>query len=509
MKEITKTRFTTGFTCVRATIYALTRKSKKASQEMKYISDNGQRVHELARKYFDGSVMVTGRTNAARQNNTIRYINAGKEYICEAAFMSDNLFAAVDILHVLPNKHVEVYEVKSATKVEDNFYLDLAFQVYVLEHCGYTVDAAYIMIINSEFIKHGDIDPKKFFIIEDAFDEVKELQEDVDDSVGGIRSVLSGEKKLDETPVFGKYCFKPNECPYWDECKKGIPEDSVFEIKKMSIDKKIGYYYDGVRTMKDLLGIKDLTARFEQQARLQVEKSNKTEVKMNLLMLFLSKLVFPITSLDFETIFDALPLFDGTKPYSHQVTQYSVHVLEEKGGILHHFDYLAEPKGDWRIPLAHELVKVVPEEGSIIVWNDEMESNRLMELADLPGNEDIRNKLLSIKHRIVDLMDIFLKRIVYNRFMEGSYSVKHVLPAFYPDREDLRYDGMPINNGMLATITFSKLLRGEITGDEAATARKNLLTYCELDTYGPFAILDALFHLSNPKSAPLYKRTTG
>ena len=505
MKFLTKTDFTTGFICNRATVNNLTCKQLAAPADMEYVRDNGQSVHELARTYFADSVTVLEKSNVDRLNETIRYINAGKSYICEAAFLSDSLFAAVDILHVLPNKHVEVYEVKYATKIKDIFYLDLAFQVYVLEHCGYIVDAAHLMIVNEEFVKHGDINPREYFVVYEVTDAARNLQQEVKDSVNTIMQVVTGLSKLDEVPEIGEYCFRPYGCPYWHVCSKTLPEDSVFEIVKMKVAKKVEYYYGGVQTMRDLTEVKKLAPRFEQQARLQAEKSDVTEVKMDHLKVFMENLVFPITSLDFETIFDALPVFDGTKPYNHQVTQFSAHVLRERGGNLEHFEYLAEPEGDWRVSLAHELVKVIPESGSVVVWNKGMEYNRLEDLSKLPRNADIKDKILSIMERIVDLMIPFMNRVVYNRFMKGSYSVKKVLPALCPGRKDLNYDGMPINNGMLASMIFSKMLHGEITGIAAAVARKNLLTYCELDTLGPFAIMDAMFRLLDPNATKLYE----
>ena len=502
---ITKTAFTTGYICNRATAYELTCKQMAAPLDMEYVMDNGQAVHDLARTYFADSVTVVGKSNVDKLNETIRYINAGKSYICEAAFLVNHLFAAVDILHLLPNKHVEVFEVKSATKIKDIFYLDLAFQVYVLEHCGYTVDAAHLLFVNKDFVKHGDIDPREYFIDQEVTDEVRNLQQMVEDSTNDISRVVYGSAKMDETPAIGEYCLKPYKCPYWHMCSKVLPEDSIFGVVKMGIAKKVTYHYSGIRTMADLLGVKKLAPRFEQQARLQAEKSDVTEVKMDQLKTFMEKLVFPVSSMDFETEFDAIPTFDGTKPYDHQVTQFSVHVLRKRGEKLEHYEYLADPREDWRVPLAHELVKVIPETGSVVVWNKAMEYNRLDDLSKLPGNADIKDKILSIMERIVDLMVPFMNRVVYNRFMKGSYSVKKVLPALCPGRKDLSYDGMAINNGMLASMIFSRMLHGEIVGVAATIARRNLLTYCELDTFGPFAIMDAMFRLIDPKATKLYE----
>ena len=46
--------------------------------------------------------------------------------------------------------------------MKDVYCLDAAYQKWVLEKCGVKVAGTYIMIINKEFVKHGEIDVKEF-----------------------------------------------------------------------------------------------------------------------------------------------------------------------------------------------------------------------------------------------------------------------------------------------------------------------------------------------------------
>ena len=87
-----------------------------------------------------------------------------------------------------------------------------------------------------------------------------------------------------------------------------------------------------------------------------------------------------------------------------------------------------------------------------------------------------------------DLMVPFKERWYYTPKMKGSYSIKYVLPALVPS---LSYDHLEINNGSLASSTFTSI--HNITNEKKViTTRKNLLEYCKRDTFAMVKILDVL-----------------
>jgi len=72
--------------------------------------------------------------------------------------------------------------------------------------------------------------------------------------------------------------------------------------------------------------------------------------------------------------------------------------------------------------------------------------------------------------------------------MEGSYSIKKVLPVLCPE---LSYKELPIGDGVAAMGAFEKMYT--MTDEkEIFNIRENLLTYCELDTYAMVRILEEL-----------------
>ena len=75
--------------------------------------------------------------------------------------------------------------------------------------------------------------------------------------------------------------------------------------------------------------------------------------------------------------------------------------------------------------------------------------------------------------------------------MQGSYSIKSVLPALYPEDTELDYNTLDdIHNGYEASAAFAELQNHE--PEDISVIRENLLRYCCLDTLAMIKIMDKL-----------------
>ena len=75
--------------------------------------------------------------------------------------------------------------------------------------------------------------------------------------------------------------------------------------------------------------------------------------------------------------------------------------------------------------------------------------------------------------------------------MGGSFSIKSVLPALFPDDPALNYHNLEqIHNGGEAMSIFPKIK--DMTPEDAEKTRYNLLKYCELDTYAMVKVWEKL-----------------
>ena len=99
--------------------------------------------------------------------NTRKCIESETEVICEAAFQYAGTYCAVDILKK-DNSGYAIYEVKSSTDGDKEVYAqDIAFQKYILTHCGIEVTGTYLISINSDYVLDGELDIHRLFQIQD------------------------------------------------------------------------------------------------------------------------------------------------------------------------------------------------------------------------------------------------------------------------------------------------------------------------------------------------------
>ena len=275
-------------------------------------------------------------------------------------------------------------------------------------------------------------------------------------------------------------CNKPYPCSFWKYCSKNLPTPSVFNLYRMPFSKKIEYYKDGIISYEDLQGSGKI-ANEKQIRQIQYHLEEKgTYIEKDNIQSFLDTLSYPIYFLDFETMQPVIPVYVGTKPYAQIPFQYSLHYIEHEGGELKHKEFLAESGTDPRRALAEQLCADIPMGVCVTAYNKAFECTRLKELA--ATYPDLADHLLSIEANIIDLLVPFQSGYYYNRAMGGSFSIKSVLPAMFPNDPELDYHNLEgVHNGSEAMTLFPKIK--DMPLEEQTAARHNLLKYCELDTY--------------------------
>jgi hypothetical protein len=82
----------------------------------------------------------------------------------------------------------------------------------------------------------------------------------------------------------------------------------------------------------------------------------------------------------------------------------------------------------------------------------------------------------------------FRRKYFYKPEMNGSYSLKAVLPALVPD---LSYSDLEIQEGGSASLAYESLY-DDADPESIAKKRENLLNYCQLDTLSMVRILELL-----------------
>lgn len=448
--------------------------------------ESGNQVGDLAMGLFGEFVEVPFGNLSEMIKETQKLIENGIKTIAEASFSFNGNFCSIDVLKNLGNKQVEIHEVKSSSSVKEIHYDDIAFQVYVLTMLGYDVIKACIVHIDTSYVRLGELEIDKLFKIEDVTTIAIEKQEEVKIYVDGLPAYVAQQEEPNEE--IGYHCFEPYTCPFFSYCTKELPKPNVFDLAGVRLTKKLLCYNEGFTDFGELWAFEDWTPA--QLMQIEHEFFNYPEhIDKPKIIEFLMQLSYPIYFLDFESYQPAIPQFDNSKPYEQIVFQYSLHYIEHKHGELKHKAFLAYPGTDPRRELAEQLCKDIPMNVCVTAYNRTFERTRIKELAKL--YPDLREHLLNIHDNIIDLMVPFQKKHYYNKAMQGSYSIKYVLPALYPNIPELNYHNLEeVHNGAEASATFLKM--STMTKDEIEKHRKHLLEYCKLDTLAMVKIWEKL-----------------
>ncbi len=448
--------------------------------------ETGNQVGDLAMGLFGDFVEVPFGNLSEMIKTTREFILTGEKVIAEASFSFEGAFCSVDILKNLGDNQVEIYEVKSSSSVKEIHYDDIAFQYYVLTNLGYKVLKACIIHINTSYVRKGELELDKLFKIEDVTSTAEEKQGEVKIYVEGLPAYVAQPEEPDEQ--IGYQCFDPYACPFFAHCTKDLPKPNVFDLAGVRLTKKLLCYYDGFTEFGELWAFEDWKPA--QQMQLEHEFLNlPPHIDKVRIIEFLSQLFYPIYFLDFESYQPAIPQFDHSKPYEQIVFQYSLHYIEHKYGELKHKAFLAYPGKDPRRELAEQLCKDIPMDVCVTAYNKAFERTRLKELAEL--YPDLREHLMNIHDNIIDLMVPFQKKHYYCKEMQGSYSIKYVLPALFPNVPELDYHNLEgVHNGAEASATFLRM--ATMDKEKLETYRRHLLEYCKLDTLAMVKIWEKL-----------------
>jgi hypothetical protein len=458
---------------------------------------SGDEVGDLAMGYFGPYREIENDFDFPRMaGETARLVDeqakaardgSGPISICEATFVDgEGHLCMADIILPAGDGSVSLVEVKSSTRVKPYHIDDAAYQVWVVERCGYRVSSASIMHVDPSYVREGGLDVSSLFALEDVTGEVRARIPSIEANLAGMLSVADMADEP-ETAI-GRHCNSPHPCPFQGWCWRDVPENSVFDLAGVGRTRGMKWWDAGVRTFEDARGLMGRNGFRDAQIDCSCGGPRELADKA-MLRGFLATLSWPICHLDFETFQMAVPLWDGTRPYQQITSQYSLHIQEEPGGPVRHAEFLADEGSDPRRTLAERLCSDVPHGACVTAYNMSFEKGRIRELA--AAFPDLGERLLEIHDSIVDLMEPFKKGWLYRREMGGSYSIKSVLPAFFPDDPELDYHALDgVHNGSEAASAFLNLaLMGP---EERGRTRESLLRYCELDTLAMVKVLEAI-----------------
>lgn len=482
---ITKSKFLAGNQCLKR-LYWIVHSPELAAQadeSDQSIIEEGREVGLLARQMFPGGVAVESRDREQAIRATGELIaNPEVPAIFEGAFEYRDVFVRVDILHRRPDQRWRLIEVKSTTDAKDYHLGDVAIQHRVVTRSGVDLAASCLAHVSQEYIYEGGlIDVHRLFTIKNLTRQVEIVQPEVSIQLRSEFRILA----MPEAPQIpaGRQCGDPFTCEFFDHCNPPLPDDHILRLPRIHANTAAKLVALGLQSIHDIPANYPLTERLRRAC---------TSVQMRKpwfgpeLRDELGRLTYPLYFADFETVNPAIPRFAGMHPYDQIPFQWSVHVQRQPGAAPEHFEFLATDKSDPRPAFISTLCNALGDRGSIVVYHQQFESQRLSDLASwLP---EFAGRINEIQRRLWDLLQI-VRDHVYHPAFGASFSLKSVLPALVPE---MTYDGMQVGDGQAAGRAWESLVRGGLDRDGQDRIRKALLDYCGQDTLAMARILATL-----------------
>ncbi|MDO8563680.1 MAG: DUF2779 domain-containing protein [Nanoarchaeota archaeon] len=499
-KLLTKSRYVTGLSCKKAIWLAFNKPEAlpEIDEATQHRFDEGHKVGELSKSLFPDGIDIQEMIPIENDKKSRELIKKRKP-LFEAGFLhrDSKCYARADILVPVEKKEWDIIEVKSATSVKEDYLEDISFQKYCYESAGLKIRKCFVLHINNQYVRQGEIEPKEFFVQANVTNEIEDLLSDVPAKIKKLFSIISLKKCPEITPkdhcclgdsdAYKRFEVLHESDAFWKE----HPECDIFDLYRGG-KKMLELFKSGVLTIKDIPKHHKLNDK--QLIQHKTHSSGKHHHDKEELDIFVKSLQYPLYFLDFESYNTAIPLYDGLKPYQQLIFQFSLHVIGKKGAKPKHYSFIAEGADDPRPAFAKELKKVLRTKGNIVVYNQSFEKTRLKELATyLP---QYASWVEQVVERMVDLLVPFRNFAYYHPKQKGSASIKYVLPVL----TGATYEDFEIANGAQASLEYLFITHGSYKGEKATPeevkkVRSDLEKYCGQDTEGMIWILDKLKEL--------------
>lgn len=486
---LSKSRYLNGLQCLKY-LWILFHEPDRVGDPdaaTQHVFEQGHEVGELAKKLFPDGINIPsddfmGNIRQTRELLKQRPFGSaqGRRTIFEAGISAGNIYSRIDILKPVGDSEWDIIEVKSGTKIKDVDVEDVAFQKYCCQQAGLEIRDCFLMHINNEYVRRGEIEPEKLFLTEDITEQVVEATGAVPTRVAQMLKVIADER-CPEIAV-GRQCSNPYQCLV-QGCRDFLPPDSVLELYRGG-QRAFDLLSDGILTICDIPDSFSLSGN--QQIQKACLASGQPYADIISLQSFLHSLKYPLYYLDFETFATAIPPFEGTRPYQNIPFQFSLHIASKPSSEPKRFSFLAEGRDDPRPALLSELRKRLGARGSIIVYNQPFEKGVLEDLAE--AFPECESWVRGAVGRLVDLLVPFRNFWYYHPAQRGSASLKAVLPALTGSG----YNDLGIANGEVASFEFYRVTYTDVPEEERRRVRQELEKYCGRDTEGMIRVIETL-----------------
>lgn len=486
MKLISKSRFLDYLICPKDAWFRMHKpelKEFEISPGLQNTFDQGYEAEDYAKqlKIFTGMVEVTARgTDIQKEVDTL--ISRKTPAIYQATFIADGFIIRCDVIKWNPETSKwDLYEIKSSTKRHDtgarDHLSDTAFQAIVMERYGLPVGKIFIVHLNSEYVRNGELDIENLFIINDCTSKVAARRVTVAPEMEEAKKYLNQENE----PKNGCDCIyhgRSSHCATTSISHPQIPEYSVHDLSYIgkSPDKLRDLIEHGIYHLHDIENASDFTDK--QHNQIEVHKSDVEMIDKKEIENVLNGYTYPLYFFDYETFAPAIPAYDGFSPYKRIPIQFSLHYIEKKGGDLQHIEYLHLENSDPSRAVAKLLSDSINPLGTVLAWNVGFEKSVTNELA--LRVLEYEKTLHRICEQMQDLMDIFSDQHYVHKGFKGRVAIESVMNTLLPE---MSYDHLPYTGADVGFVWWSNIVSKGINPNNREETIHLIKEYCKQDTF--------------------------
>lgn len=405
--------------------------------------------------------------------------------IHKAVIYANNNYSVIDFLQKEQDGWVG-YTVKTSGGINHTHILESSYHFYLLQENKINIKDFFIVGINSHYNRKDSLELEKLFWQESVLQQCLDKKNYIQENIEQVHQLVR--KKIPPTVAIGEHCFQPYHCSFRYLCWKQVPQNSVFNLKAISNEQKMQIYqkYPTIDNLNKQ-NIKEF-AFLQKRHLMQIEgqKAQKVYLDKKKLCDFFSLWKFPLFFVDFEAFMTPVPLYENSHPYQAIPFQFSVHKLDQDFH-LEHREFLSNVGVDPREDFIKNLIDACEQKGSLVAFNIGFEKRTLQKLQNEKKFSSYRVALEKLQLRFIDLAIPFENCYFYHPQMEGSFSLKKILPAL----TNLNYDHLQIRDGGQAMLQFL-LLAQKQNAKIIEQTRKQLLEYCALDSLAMVKIYFAL-----------------
>ncbi|NCA86651.1 MAG: DUF2779 domain-containing protein [Clostridia bacterium] len=379
-------------------------------------------------------------------------IEASADVIYEAVFQHHQVLIMLDVL-VRENESWNAYEVKSSLKISDTFLLDAALQYYVMKGAGLAIDKFFLVHLNPDYVRNGQLELHQLFVKTDVTDQVLQRQPLIAQKIDALIGVV-GLTKSPEVSI-GTHCNQPYPCDFIGHCHKNVPVGSVLELTYWSTEEKFALYDSGTLKFSEIKNAAVLNQA--QQIELRCRQSGCEYFDKNGLKDFFNKISNAPIFLSLLSHRQAVPAWQGYKPYD------LLPLSAGFGGGNENSNFINNATDSPDESFFKFLQPLIASNESVVVFDAARFKELLQRMA--VRNSNMLQDTEALAARIIDLKEVFSQILYYNPQVGQDFSLLQLSKLIFGNSH---LTNVPFISDTLATSGYLKAAKPM----DAATAQK-------------------------------------